>query len=170
MIALHSCILRPWQWSDRSSLALHANNRNISINLRDQFPWPYTLEDADAFLKIAVDQPLTRFAAIEIDGEAVGGIGLEPYTDVNRFGAEIGYWIAEKHWGKGIGTEVVQGYSRYIFEQTEFIRLVALVFGWNRASVKVLEKCGFEFEGGMRKACFKADQWCDQLLFAKLKE
>lgn len=170
MISLQSCILRPWQWSDRNALALHANNRNISINLRDVFPWPYTLEDADAFLKIAIDQPLTRYAAIEIHGEAAGGIGLEPFTDVNRFGSEIGYWLSEKYWGKGIGTEVVQAYTEFVFGNTDLVRLEAMVFSWNRASVKVLERCGYLHEGTLKKACFKAEQWCDQLIYAKLKE
>jgi len=170
MIFLQSCILRPWRWTDRSSLALHANNRNVSINLKDEFPWPYTLKDADNFLTISADKPLTSFAAIEFEGEAIGGIGLEPYSDINRFGAELSYWLAEKHWGKGIGTEVVRAYTEYIFQQTDYLRLVALVLGWNRASVKVLEKCEFLLEGRMQKACFKANEWTDQLLFAKLKK
>lgn len=170
MIALQSCVLRPWQWTDRSSLSLYANNRNISINLRDAFPWPYTLEAADAFLKLAVDQPLTRYAAIDINGEACGGIGLEPYADVNRFGSELGYWLAEKYWGKGIATEVVKAYTDYIFQHTELVRLEAIVFSWNRASVKVLERSGFQQEGTLRKACFKDGKWCDQFIFARLKE
>ncbi|MBX7182900.1 MAG: GNAT family N-acetyltransferase [Bacteroidia bacterium] len=170
MISLQSCILRPWQWSDRNNLALHANNRNISINLRDSFPWPYTLDDADAFLNLAVGQTLTRFAAIEINGEAVGGIGLESFYDVNRFGSEIGYWLSEKYWGKGIMSEVLRAYTSYVFQNTELVRLEALVFSWNRSSVTVLERCGYGFEGRLKKACFKADQWCDQLIYAKLKE
>ncbi len=169
MLILNSCTLRSWQWSDRTSLQLHANNRNVSINLRDRFPWPYTQSEADDFLHISTFEPLTLYAAIDINGEAVGGIGIEPFDDVNRYGCEIGYWLSERYWNKGIMTEVVAAYSNYIFENTEFVRLEAHVFGWNRGSGKVLEKCGFEFEGAHRKACFKDGKWCDMIIYAKVR-
>ena len=169
MLSLNSCIIRQWRWEDRISLPLHANNRNISINLRDTFPWPYTQEDADKFLLTSTVESMSRIAAIEINGEAVGGIGIEPLTDVNRYGGELGYWLAERYWGRGVATEAVSAYSDFIFQNTDLVRLEAHVFSWNTASVKVLEKSNYLFEGIHKKACYKAEKWCDIHIYAKVR-
>lgn len=168
-LLLEKCILRKWRSTDRYSLQQHANNHKISVNLRDKFPWPYTLQDADTFLAVSSESLLSEFAAITINDVAVGGIGIEPFSDVRRFSCEIGYWLSDKYWNKGILSEVLAVYSEFIFNNTPFIRLEAHVFDWNTASSKVLERCGFAFEGRLKKACFKDNKWCDMLIYGKIK-
>jgi RimJ/RimL family protein N-acetyltransferase len=111
-IQLTSAQVRSWQLSDAESLAVHANNRNIWRNLRDAFPHPYTVADANAFIRSALAQvPETRLA-IAVDGQAVGGIGFVLHDDVERVSAEIGYWLGEAFWGRGIMTEALPTPSR----------------------------------------------------------
>ena len=95
--------LRPWHPDDAESLVKHANNPNIATNLRDGFPYPYSLKDANMWLKTAGENKLDLILAIEVNGEAAGGIGLHGMKDVYRYNSEIGYWLSEVYWGMGNG-------------------------------------------------------------------
>ena len=160
--------LRPWRSGDEASAALHANNPNIWRNLRDTFPHPYTLEDAFRWVEHTKDSD-TSFA-IEVDGEASGGIGLHIQTDVARRSAEIGYWLGEAHWGRGIMTEAVRELTAYGFQHFDLVRIYALVFEWNPTSMRVLEKAGYRFESRRRKAVTKEGQTIDDVMYAIVRE
>jgi len=148
----------------------HANNRNVWINLRNRFPYPYTTADAENFFKIVVGcEPETSFA-VEVKGKAVGGVGFSPLEDEEYRSAEIGYWLGEEFWGRGIATEVLIAVTDYAFSQFDLCRLYAHVFEWNLASARVLEKAGYEFEGRLRKSVTKDGQTIDRLLYAKVRD
>jgi RimJ/RimL family protein N-acetyltransferase len=162
-------LLRPWRKGDEESLVKYANNRKVSIHLRDRFPYPYTLKDADWWIQFAsTGSPLTNFA-IEVDGHAIGGVGLILGEDVFRFSAEFGYWLGEPYWGKGIMTEVVSAAVEYGFSDLKLRRIFAGVFETNPASARVLEKAGFVFESRMSKAVFKEGQFLDQLMYVMIR-
>lgn len=169
-LTLTSCTVRSWEWRDRDAIVRHANNRKVSINLRDRFPYPYTTRDARNWLDHVVDQkPVTNFA-IDIAGEAVGGIGFTPQSDVEWRSAEIGYWLGEQFWGRGIVTEALVVVTDYAFANFDLCRLYAHVFAWNPASARVLEKAGYVFEGRLQKSVTKNGQTIDQLMYAKIRE
>src|SRR5262245_53470514 len=114
-LQLKNCSIRPWRADDATSLQRYANNRNIWINLRDIFPHPYTLENAHFFLDlVAKENPLATFA-IATDSEAIGSIALRLGVDVHRRTAELGYWLAEPFWGRGIMTEAVGAFTSEAF-------------------------------------------------------
>ena len=169
-LKLKRCTIRDWRLDDAESLAKHANNRNVSRNLRDRFPHPYGIEDAKEFIQRAMSaQPEQNFC-IEIDGAAVGGIGFRLGEDVHRHTAEFGYWLAEDFWGKGIMTEAVTAFVNYCFGNFPLNRIFASAYANNPASARVLEKTGFVFEGRLRKNVMKDGQVLDSLLYAKTKE
>ena len=166
---LASCTVRSWEWRDRDAIVRHANNRKVSINLRDRFPYPYTISDARTWLEMVVGhEPLTNFA-IDVAGEAVGGIGFTLQPDVGYRSAEIGYWLGEDFWGRGITTEALIAVSDYAFSRFELCRLYAHVFEGNDASARVLEKAGYAFEGRMRKSVTKEGKTIDQLMYAMIR-
>jgi [ribosomal protein S5]-alanine N-acetyltransferase len=167
-LVLARCTVRPWRLEDAEALPKHANNRQVSLRLRDRFPYPYTLDDAKAFLPEALAQPPTRFC-IEINGEVAGGIGLEVGADVHRHTAEFGYWLGEPFWGKGIMTEVVGAFVDYCFSNFSLHRLCAQTFSNNPASARVLEKNGFVFEGRLKNNVFKNGEMLDSLVYARFK-
>ena len=154
--------LRPWQTGDVRSLPVHANNKKIWDNVRDYFPHPYTTEDAKKWIVYhsKIQPPIGM--AIDVDGEAVGSIGLKPGTDVERIGAEIGYWLGEAYWGRGFMTEAVQAMVRYAMEDLNFVRVYAGVFAHNTSSMRVLEKAGFQKEGIFTKAVIKNGKIIDE--------
>ncbi|MDR1259382.1 MAG: GNAT family N-acetyltransferase [Tannerellaceae bacterium] len=152
-------IIRPWQAEDAQSLAAEANNVKIWNNLHDSFPHPYREEDAREYIgRVSGQWPLTDFAIV-VDGNAVGGIGLTPGRDVERFSAEIGYWIGESYWNRGIVTQVVNAFAEYLISSTNIVRLFALVYENNPSSARVLEKAGFRRAGILRKAAFKNNRF-----------
>jgi ribosomal-protein-alanine N-acetyltransferase len=166
-LVLPSCVVRSWTWDDRDSIVRHANNRNVWINLRDRFPHPYTKNDARIWLEIVIgSKPETNFA-IAVDGDAVGGIGFSIQPDVGCRSAEIGYWLGEQLWGRGITTQALSAVSEYAFAKYDLCRLFAHVFEWNMASARVLEKAGYKFEGRLRKSVTKDKQTIDQLMYAR---
>jgi RimJ/RimL family protein N-acetyltransferase len=168
-LILKSCAIRPWRLDDAESLARHANNRKIWLGLRDIFPHPYTIQDAHEFLQQAInDQSRTRFC-IEVDGRAVGGMGIHPGEDVHRHTATLGYWLGEEFWGRGVMTEAVAALTDSCFDNFPFRRISAEVFANNAASARVLEKAGFVFEGRLRKNVIKDGKLLDSLLYAKTK-
>jgi len=161
-------MLRQWTSTDAPSLVKYANNRNISINMRDGFAFPYTTENADAFLQAVSQQDPVTFFAIATNEEAIGGIGITINSDVHRYSAELGYWLAEPFWGKGIMSESVINLTDYAFEKFGLIRIYAEPYSINQASCRILEKAGFALEGRMRKNVLKNGQILDQFLYAKV--
>jgi ribosomal-protein-alanine N-acetyltransferase len=163
-------VLRPWSRADVDSLAKHADNRAIWLNLRDRFPHPYTRADAESWVDLCSAQTgEPTNLAIAFEGEAVGAIGLEPQADVHRLTAEIGYWLGEPFWGRGLATEALFAMTAHAFARFPFERLHAAVFDWNCASARVLEKAGYAFEGRLKRSIFKDGRMCDALLYARLR-
>jgi len=166
LLTLKTCAVRSWRTSDAESLLRHANNRNIWLNLRDAFPHPYTKHDARAYIRSVRDRsPETTFA-IAVDDEAVGSIGFVLRTDVERVSAEIGYWLAEPFWGRGITSEALAALTRYAIDTHRLTRIYALPFAWNAASCRVLEKAGYVLEARLRCSAIKDGQLTDQLQYA----
>jgi RimJ/RimL family protein N-acetyltransferase len=168
-IPLERCTLRPFRREDEPSLVRHADNRNVSRNMRDRFPFPYTAADAREWTtRVSAQSPVANFAIV-VAGEVVGGIGIEPGTDVFRRSAEIGYWLGEPFWGRGIATEAVRAVTDYAFRTFDICRLEAGVFAWNPASARVLEKAGYALEGRARLAVTKGGRTGDRLLYALVR-
>jgi [ribosomal protein S5]-alanine N-acetyltransferase len=164
------CTVRSWCADDAESLTQHANNRRVWRNLRDRFPYPYTPADAEAFLRSVIGTtPETSFA-IAVNGAAVGGIGLTLAEDVHRRTAEIGYWLGEEYWGRGITSAAVRAVTEYAFAQHDLVRIWAGVFSWNPASMRVLEKAGYAREGTLRKSAFKDGVVVDEVIYAMVRE
>jgi len=169
-LKLKTCSVRSWDWRDRDAMVRHANNRNVWINLRDRFPHPYTDADARRWLDSVVGQkPETNFA-IAVADEAVGGIGFTLQHDVERRSAEIGYWLGQEFWGRGIATEALIAVTDYAFSNYDVCRLFAHVFDWNGPSARVLEKAGYVFEGRLRRSVIKDGKTIDQLAYAIIRE
>jgi RimJ/RimL family protein N-acetyltransferase len=162
------CTVRPWDLHDLDALVRHADNLNVSRQLRDRFPHPYTRSAGRAFLVHVVPlRPVTNFA-IEVDGAPAGGIGFAVGTDVERFSAEIGYWLGEAFWGRGIVTEALSLVTDYAFTRMNLLRLFALPFADNAASARVLEKAGYAREGLLRSASVKFARPRDQYVYARV--
>jgi len=153
---------------DAEAVVRQANNINVARQLRDRFPHPYTRENANAFLKAATTAAETSNLAIEVDGEAVGAIGYVPGIDVERYSAEIGYWLGESHWGRGIATEALLLVTDHVFGTANLLRLFALPFADNAGSMRVLEKAGYVREAILRSSSVKYGQPRDQALYAKI--
>lgn len=162
------CIVRPWRLADADALVRHANNINVAKQLRDRFPHPYSRANALAFLKFATQDEDPTNLAIEVHGDAVGGIGFVPGSDVERFSAEIGYWIGEAHWGRGIVTEALTLVTDDVFRRRNMLRLFALPFADNAGSTRVLEKAGYVREGILRASAVKFGEPRDQAIYARI--
>jgi len=165
-IETSACVLRPFVVSDAEALTQHADDPLVAKNLRDRFPHPYRRADADGWIAFATAaHPLTNLAIV-VDDEVVGGIGVELDEDVQRFGAEVGYWLGRTLWGRGIATAALSAFTPWALSSFSLVRLEAGVFSFNPASARVLEKCGYALEGRHRKAVFKDGAFCDRLLYA----
>jgi [ribosomal protein S5]-alanine N-acetyltransferase len=168
-LVLDPCEVRSWRRADAAALARHADNRRVWLNLRDRFPHPYTLADAHAFLDlVATQDPETAFA-ISVGNEAVGGIGVTLGTDVERCSAELGYWLGEAVWGRGIATSAVRAFSEHALAAFGLTRLYALPYARNAPSIRVLEKAGYLLEGRLRRSALKGGEVLDQLLYALVR-
>ncbi len=165
-------ILREWRREDAADVARYADSEKIARNLRDVFPHPYALADAQGFLDICIagDPETSLFRAIEIDGRAAGSIALCRGSDVYQKTAELGYWLAEDYWGRGIMTQAVRQLCREGFSRWDIQRIHAEPFAHNAGSRRVLEKAGFSLEGVMRRGVFKRGQVCDFCMYALLRE
>lgn len=160
--------LRPLVAADKNRLAELANNWKVAVNLRDGFPHPYTMADAEKFIQtFAVQEPQQIFA-IDYKGEYAGNIGLHKGTDVYRKTAEIGYFLGEPFWNKGIMTKAVKLICDYGFANLDIVRIHAGIFEFNKASMRVLEKCGFKRESVAEKAIIKNNKIYDEIRYAKL--
>lgn len=158
--------LRSWSSSDLNDLVRFANNPAIARFLTNAFPHPYTEEHAARFIEMATGADPVRIMAIEIDGHASGGIGLHPQSDVYCMNAELGYWLGEPFWGRGIMTNAVKDMVRYGFEKFDFTRIYARPYGSNLASQKVLEKAGFSLEARLKGTFLKNGIVEDELIYA----
>ena len=155
--------LRP---EDAPSLARHANNRKIRRNMRDVFPHPYAESDGVEFISQTLAAPREVNFAIEVDGVAAGAIGVRLKQDVDRAGAEFGYWLGEEFWGRGIVSEIIPAFTRWALGEYGLMRLEAIVFEWNPASARILEKAGYVREGTLRRSGIKDGQVIDRHLYA----
>ena len=138
--------------------------------MRNRFPHPYAVSDAEAFLKTVAADASGAHVAIDVEGKAVGMIGIQRREDVHRLTAEIGYWLGEDFWGMGIATEALKGFTQHLFACTDLIRLDACVYAPNVASMRVLEKAGYQREGVLRSYVCKHEKILDAVIFAKLRE
>ncbi len=161
-----SCILRPWSLNDIPQLVENANNFNIARNLRDVFPHPYTDEDGVQFINVVSEQDPRQVLAIDIEGRSIGSIGINLLTDIHKKNAELGYWVGEKYWGKGIATEAIRQMIDYTFENFNVNRIFASVFESNQASRKALEKNGFILEASFDKTLYKFGEYHNELILA----
>ena len=170
MIALtnENVTLREFTPNDKYRLVELANNEKVSINLRDGFPHPYTLADADNFLDKYARLESALVFAIEYNGVYVGNIGLHKGTDVYRKSAEIGYFLGEPYWNKGIMTKAVPLICDYGFKNMDIVRIQTGIFEFNPASMRVLEKCGFKREAVFEKAIIKEGKIFDEIRYAKI--
>jgi len=163
-------MLRNFHNSDVKSFVRHANNPNIAMNLRDAFPYPFTEEAAEMWMDRAINERSKTNFAITYQNEVIGGIGLNILDDVFSKSAEIGYWISEDYWGKGIATLALREIKNYSFNTFDIERIFTSVFSNNAASVRVLEKNGFCFEGCLRKSIFKNGMFLDQLIYSFIRD
>lgn len=158
--------LRAWSESDIPSLVKYANNAKIAGNMTDQFPHPYSEENAKLFIAFATkDEPVHLFA-IDKDGEAIGGMGIHPQNDIMRKNAELGYWLAEPFWGRGVISSLIPQIVEIAFNSYDITRLYARPFGTNLASQRVLEKNGFKLEARIEKNIYKNGEFLDELIYA----
>lgn len=161
-------VVRRWHTADAAGLVRHANNVNVARQLRDRFPHPYSKADANAFIQGAVSEADASNLAIEVDGEAAGAIGYVIGTDIERYSAEIGYWLGEMHWGRGIATEALVLVTEHAFAAANLLRLFALPFADNAGSIRVLEKAGYVREAVLTSSSVKYGVPCDQALYARI--
>jgi RimJ/RimL family protein N-acetyltransferase len=160
-------VVRSWRIEDAPSLVRHANNPRIARNLRDAFPHPYAPADAEAFLRANVGATPEVNFAIAVDEEAIGGIGLRLGTDVERRSAELGYWLSEEYWGRGITTAAVRAVTAHAISAHGLTRVFATPFEGNAASCRVLEKAGYVLEGTLRRSVIKDGRVLDKHLYAR---
>ncbi|MBC7885984.1 MAG: GNAT family N-acetyltransferase [Saprospiraceae bacterium] len=161
--------LRNWHISDAENLNKYANNFNISKNLTDAFPHPYTIDHAHNFINMVTAKDPNTVFAIEINDVAAGGIGLHPQQDIYRKNAELGYWLGEPFWGHGIITQAINQIVEFGFTHLDINRIFARPFGSNIASQRVLEKAGFVLEASFYKTLIKNGEYEDELVYAKRK-
>lgn len=162
-------VLRPLEISDKSVLAKLANNKKIWDNLRDYIPFPYDENDAEYFINQTLEENPKQNFGIVYKGKLCGVIGVILQQDVYRKSAEIGYWIGEPFWGNEIATRAVRLITEYGFNDLDVQRIYAAIFDYNKASMKVLEKNGFQKEGIFQNAIFKNGKLYDEHRFFKLK-
>jgi len=161
--------VRDWRKADARPLALQANDRRIWLGLRDAFPHPYGLEDAKRFIAMALQR--ATYFAIEVDGRLAGSIGYSQHSDVERVGAEVGYWVGHEFWGRGVATAALGLVTAHAFRvNPELRRMCALPFATNAASARVLVKAGYRLEGTLRQSAIKDGRVLDQWVYAILRD
>ena len=165
-----STVVRAWREEDAAALAMQANDRRVWLGLRDAFPHPYGLEDARRFIAMSLEPSPRTFFAIEEERAIAGGIGYTQDSDVERIGAEVGYWLGHAYWGRGIATAALRLVTRHAFQvHAELQRLYALPFASNGASARVLAKAGYRCEGTLRQSVIKDGQVLDQWVYSTLR-
>lgn len=170
MLSLGDCEIRHYQSSDVAALVKYGNDREVWKSLRDRFPHPYTRAHAIDWLRYVRGQNPPHDFAIATRMSLIGGIGVQVQEDVHRYSAELGYWLGQPFWGRGIATRAVAAMTEFAFASFPIVRVYANVFEGNHASARVLEKAGFVFEGRLRKSVFKDGVLLDQLVYAVVRE
>jgi RimJ/RimL family protein N-acetyltransferase len=166
-----STIVRGWEEADAEPVTLQANDRRVWRGLRDAFPHPYGIDDARRFIAKAREMSPQTFFAIEVAGRVAGGIGYTLHSDVERIGAEVGYWLGHEFWGQGIATAALRLLTAHAFQANpELRRLWAVPYATNAASARVLEKAGYTREGTLRRSAIKDGQILDQWMYAIVRE
>ena len=167
-----NCKIRKWKLSDAKDLAKALSNRKVQDNLRDGLPYPYLEQDANNYISsmLSANENDTFAFAITIDDKAIGSIGVFRQQNIHRQTAEMGYYIAEEYWGKGIMTEAVKQICEYVFEHSDIIRIYAEPFSCNMGSCRVLEKAGFQYEGTLRSNAIKNGKVMDMKMYSLLRE
>ena len=165
------CRIRKWELSDAKDLAAALSNKKVQDNLRDGLPYPYTEQDGKDFISamLSADENETFAFAITVDNMVIGSIGIFRQGNIHRQIAELGYYIAEEYWGKGIMTEAVKQICKYVFAKSDIIRIYAEPFAYNIASCRVLEKAGFQYEGTLRSNAVKNGRVIDMKMYSLLK-
>ena len=166
------CRIRKWELSDAKDLAAALSNKKVQDNLRDGLPYPYTEQDGKEFISamLSADENETFAFAITVDNMVLGSIGIFRQGNIHRQTAELGYYIAEEYWGKGIMTEAVKQICEYVFANSDIIRIYAEPFAYNIASCRALEKAGFQYEGTLRSNAVKNGKVIDMKMYSLLKE
>ena len=166
------CRIRKWELSDAKDLAAELSNRKVQDNLRDGLPYPYTEQDGKEFISamLSADENETFAFAITVNNMVIGSIGIFRQGNIHRQTAELGYYIAEEYWGKGIMTEAVKQICEYVFANSDIIRIYAEPFAYNIASCRALEKAGFQYEGTLRSNAVKNGKVIDMKMYSLLKE
>lgn len=165
------CTIRKWELSDAMDLAAVLSNQKVQDNLWDGLPYPYTEQDGTDYISsmLSADENETFAFAITLDGKVIGSIGVFRQSNIHRQTAELGYCIAEEHWGRGIMTEAIKQICAYVFEKSDMIRIYAEPFAYNTASCRVLEKAGFRYEGTLRSNAVKNGKVIDMKMYSLLK-
>ena len=165
------CRIRKWELSDAKDLAAALSNKKVQDNLRDGLPYPYTEQDGKEFISamLSADESETFAFAITVDNMVIGSIGIFRQGNIHSQTAELGYYIAEEYWGKGIMTEAVKQICEYVFAKSDIIRIYAEPFAYNIASCRVLEKVGFQYEGTLRSNAVKNGKVIDMEMYSLLK-
>ena len=159
-------LIRSWEAGDEAALAANINNPNITSTLAARQPRTYTEEHAKAWIDLcALEADPVNFAIADGD-QVIGSIGLTLQRGARRRSAEVGFWITEDRWGQGIATQVLRAFTEYAFHQFSLLRLHAYVFNGNTASIRVLEKAGYKYEGTLVASITKDNKVIDELLYA----
>jgi len=170
-IFFEGIVLRPWSINDAAKLAIIADNKNIADNLRDGFPYPYSLTDASNWLNSILPENLPpRFFAITVNKQLVGSIGIVSKSDIYRKNFEIGYFLSEEFWGKDIATKAIKAATSYAFKDFDIVRVYAEPFADNPGSRRALEKAGFTLEATLKRNVIKNGIIKDSCIYAVLRE
>ena len=167
-----NCKIRKWKLTDAKDIAIALSNKKIQDNLRDGLPYPYSEQDGIDFISsmLSANEDETFAFAITLDDKAIGSIGVFRQQNIHRQTAEMGYYIAEEYWGKGIMTDAVKQTCEYVFKNSDILRIYAEPFAYNTGSCRVLEKAGFQYEGTLRNNAVKNGKVIDMKMYSLLRE
>lgn len=167
-----NCIIRKWKLTDAKDIAVALSNKKIQDNLRDGLPYPYSEQDGIDFISsmLSANEDETFAFAITLDDKAIGSIGVFRQQNIHRQTAEMGYYIAEEYWGKGIMTDAVKQICEYVFKNSDILRIYAEPFAYNTGSCRVLEKAGFQYEGTLRNNAVKNGKVIDMKMYSLLRK
>ena len=166
------CKIRKWKLTDAKDIAVALSNKKIQDNLRDGLPYPYSEQDGIDFISsmLSANEDETFAFAITLDDKVIGSIGVFRQQNIHRQTAEMGYYIAEEYWGKGIMTDAVKQICNYVFKNSDILRIYAEPFAYNTGSCRVLEKAGFQYEGTLRNNAVKNGKVIDMKMYSLLRE
>ena len=167
-----NCKIRKWKLTDAKDIAVALSNKKIQDNLRDGLPYPYSEQDGIDFISsmLSANEDETFAFAITLDDKVIGSIGVFRQQNIHRQTAEMGYYIAEEYWGKGIMTDAVKQICNYVFKNRDILRIYAEPFAYNTGSCRVLEKAGFQYEGTLRNNAVKNGKVIDMKMYSLLME